>query len=97
MSGSLDQSLDDIIKSRRATGGRGGRGRKVTTRATNGAVAAPVGGVKKNIGKKAVKPTKQIVQPVAAKKGGEYKVLVSKLVRLSPDGQICCTYANACP
>ncbi|KAG0645922.1 RNA-annealing mlo3 [Hyphodiscus hymeniophilus] len=80
MSGKLDQSLDDILKtSRRSTpkGARGRGGRRVG-RGGRAAVAAPVGGVKKT-----TKPAKgsALTVPTGPSGRGESKVQVSNLPR----------------
>ncbi len=74
--GKLDQSLDDILKTRSSTrrgrGARRGAGRPSTSQ-------APVGGVNK--------PTRQNKQnkavpsaPAASRGGGESKIMISNLV-----------------
>ncbi|KAI9810674.1 MAG: hypothetical protein M1827_006133 [Pycnora praestabilis] len=86
MSGKLDQSLDEILSTRRnAARGRGaGRGRGRPRRApnpvkSNGAsVAAPVGGVKKNT-KPARGSGKAAVPTGPAGRSGEGKIMVSNL------------------
>jgi len=70
----LDQSLDDILKTRRDNRPRGGkrarRGKK------DGAPAAPVGGVKK-----ATKPAKAAKPvPTGPSSNGDHKIIVSNLV-----------------
>ncbi|KAH6679249.1 putative mRNA export protein mlo3 [Halenospora varia] len=77
MSGKLDQSLDEILSTRRSSArGRGRGGRRVSSRTTKAAPAAPVGGVKKN--PKTGKSNKAI--PTGPSGGnGESKILVSNL------------------
>lgn len=81
MSGKLDQSLDEILSTRR-TAARRGRGRRAPMPGKSNAAtaAAPVGGVKKTTrttraGGKATIPT----GPAAG--SGESKIIVSNLVR----------------
>jgi THO complex subunit 4 len=81
MSGKLDQSLDDILKTSRRSvpkGGRG-RGRKVTRPGRPTAAAPPVGGVKK-----ATKQAKGAVKGVPTGPAGNYesKIQVSNLVSI---------------
>ena len=85
MSGKLDQSLDEILSSRRKTSRRGGarvaKGGKV-----GGAVSAPAGGIKKS--------TKQVKSAAKAAPTGptptakESKIVVSGLVSL-PSLHVC--------
>ena len=78
MASKLDQSLDEILTTRKA-GARRGQGRRAVTGARN---AAPAGGIKKN----ATPPTRSsgrisnaAVQPVV---GGDSKIIVSNLVSI---------------
>lgn len=78
MSEKLDQSLDEILNTRRKTARRGGRGgRRVPNPAK--ATVAPVGGIKKN-----TKVTRGIVKngvPSGPSAGsGDSKIIVSNLV-----------------
>lgn len=88
-SGKLDQSLDDILKTERRTGGlkvgRGRGGRRGGTRNTAAAVA-PVGGIKKNA--KQAKSTAAIPTGPAIVSS---KVQISNLVSIS--AAILSTYA----
>ncbi|MCJ1231304.1 hypothetical protein MMC12_007981 [Toensbergia leucococca] len=77
MSGKLDQSLDEILSSRRQTARRGGRGRRAPN-PTRTSVAAPVGGIKKNT-KVAKGFAKSAVPTGPAAGNGESKVIVSNL------------------
>lgn len=86
MSDRLDQSLDQILASRRATGtrgrGRGGR-RAVSTRTTT---AAPAGGVQKKT-RAAAKPAAKASTNgvgVSGATGIDTKIIVSNLVRYLP-------------
>lgn len=81
MSGKLDQSLDDIMKDTKPSGGRrGGRfsrprsSRRAATKA-KAAIAAPTGGVQKNT-KAAPKST---ATTLTAPTSGESKIIVSGL------------------
>lgn len=84
MSGKLDQSLDDILKTRKQSGGRPAR-RAAAAKAT--AAVAPVGGVKKNT--KAARPIGKIGAIPSASAPGESKIIVSNLVSPVRDGNIC--------
>jgi len=76
MSGKLDQSLDEIVSTQRAAGGR----RRSTRRRTGRiATAAPVGGVKKSTKQSNAAATKQ-APTKAAGSAGISKVVVSNLV-----------------
>jgi len=80
MSGKLDQSLDDIVKTRRQTTRRPGRGRGASngTRAAT-STAAPAAGVSK--GARNAKPSMRGGRPVVPISGsGESKIIVSGLV-----------------
>ena len=80
MSGKLDQSLDEILSSRRKTAGRGGRGGRRVGNGTKAAAAAPVGGIRKNTRGAKTAPAKIPSGPAAG--SGESKIIVSNLVRL---------------
>jgi len=82
MSGKLDQSLDDIMKDTKPAGGAR-RGRNPRIRAprhaatkAKAAIAAPTGGVRKN-----VKPTapKSTMQTLTGNLTGDSKIIVSNL------------------
>jgi len=80
MSARLDKSLDEIISTRRTSGAKGNnRGRRVSRPGQTGkpAVAAPVGGIKKNpkTTKAAVKTT-----PTGPAGGREGRILVTGFV-----------------
>lgn len=80
MSGKLDQSLDEILSTRRkTTTGRGrGRGRRVGNAGRT--TAAPAGGIQKN--SKAVKAITKAMVPNGPAAGiGDSKIIVSNLVR----------------
>jgi hypothetical protein len=79
MSGKLDQSLDEILTTRRRSGPRGGRaGGRAGAGARGRVVSAPVGGVKKATKATPARATKPVVPTGPA--GGESKVIVSGLV-----------------
>ena len=81
MSGKLDQSLDEILSTRRKTAGRRGRGGRRLGTGTKATTAAPAGGVQKNTrGAKAA--PKSAVPSGPAAGNGESKIIVSNLVRL---------------
>lgn len=83
MSGKLDQSLDEILSTRRKTAGRrGGRGGRRAGNGTKAATAAPVGGIQKNSRSAKVAPAKSAVPSGPAAGNGESKIIVSNLVRL---------------
>jgi len=82
MSGKLDQSLDDIVKTQRTGNGRRERGgrRSAAGGATRPATAAPAGGVAKT-----ARPPKGPRAPAAKTSAvvpatGESKIIVSGLV-----------------
>lgn len=81
MSGKLDQSLDQILNTRRSSARRGRGGRRAPN-STKIHVAVPVGGIKKN-----TKPTKgagrATVPSGPAAGNGESKIIVSNMVRTS--------------
>ncbi len=83
MSGKLDQSLDEILSTRRQTARRGrGRRAPVAGRANGATASAPVGGIKKT-----TKPTrtsgKASVPTGPAGGSGESKIIVSNLVSMA--------------
>lgn len=77
MSGKLDQSLDDILSTRRKAGGRRGRGRRVPNggRVTT---AVPVGGIQKSA--KTGRGVPKVVPNGPAAGSGDSKIIVSNLV-----------------
>ena len=76
MAGKLDQSLDEILSTRRTAGrGRGRAGR----RAASGR-AVPTGGIQKNI-KTTGKAAGKVTAPISST--GDSKIIVSNLVGLS--------------
>ena len=77
MSGKLDQSLDEILSTRRKTVGRRGRGRRVPN-ATRVTTAAPAGGIQKNTKAKAT--AKSVATNGAMPAVGDSKIIVSNLV-----------------
>lgn len=81
MSGKLDQSLDDILKTSRRSAPKGGRGRgrRVSRPGRPAAAAPPVGGVKKTA--KQVKGAVKAV-PTGPSGGGDSKIQVSNLVSI---------------
>ena len=80
MSGKLDQSLDEILSTRRKTAGRRGRGvRRAGTAKV--ATAAPVGGIQKTTRGAKTAPVKSAVPSGPAAGSGESKIIVSNLVR----------------
>jgi THO complex subunit 4 len=81
MSGKLDQSLDEILSTRRKAN-RGRRPHK-PAKASGAVISAPVGGIKKSV-KSARSATKGVpTGPSATPK--ESKIIVTGLVRLLPD------------
>ena len=75
MAGKLDQSLDEILSTRRTAGrGRGRAGRRTVNGRT-----APAGGIQKNTAKTATKVAGKSTGTVPA--GGDSKIIVSNLVR----------------
>lgn len=90
--GKLDQSLDDILKTRR-TSGRRGRGTRRSGAGRPTASEAPVGGVHKAT--KQTKQTKSIPTGPAAGSSGESKILISNLVRAQQFVQFAATHANS--
>ena len=81
MSENLDRSLNEIITSKRVPGRRGRGGRRGAHSART-AVAAPVGGIKKNT-KPARGGVKAAVPSGPAAGNGDSKIIVSNLVRVS--------------
>lgn len=85
MSGKLDQSLDEILSTRRKTAGRrGGRGGRRVGTGTKAVTAAPTGGIQKNTRGAKVASAKSTVPSGPAAGNGESKVIVSNLVRVLP-------------
>jgi hypothetical protein len=80
MSGKLDQSLDEILSSTRRTASRGGKTAvaRRRSRTSKPAVAAPVGGVKKN--PKGAKAAVKAIPTGPSGGSGESKIMVSNLV-----------------
>ena len=78
MSSKLDQSLEDILSTRRKTAGRRGRGRRVPN-GTRVTTAAPSGGIQKSA-KGAKATTKAAVPSGPAAGSGDSKIIVSNLV-----------------
>ena len=80
MSGKLDQSLDEILSTRRQSARGRGRARRAPTSArTNGATAAaPVGGIKKN--SKVTRGGTKAAVPSGPATTGDSKIIVSNLV-----------------
>lgn len=75
MSGKLDQSLDEIVSSRRAAGRGRGRGPRRVGK------AAPVGGIQKNTRTAATKAAAVKVAAATPAAGNDQKIIVSNLVR----------------
>lgn len=79
MSGKLDQSLDDILSTRRRSAGPRRRSQRQTTGNGRPAATAPVGGVQKTS-----KNSRTAVNKPAASKAtphtGDSKIIVSNLV-----------------
>ena len=83
MSGKLDQSLDEILKTARPGGrrGRGGRGGRRIANTTRTTATAPVGGVQKNVSKQT--RTKNVPVPSGpALANRESKVIISNFVSM---------------
>lgn len=96
MSGKLDQSLDEILNTRRegARRARGRGGRRVPNPARK-STATPVDGVKKNT--RIAKPVAKPAVPNGSAAGhGESKIIVNNLVNLHINGNID-PYANNTP
>lgn len=79
MSGKLDQSLDDIVGTRRKTGGRRGRGGRRAANGTRATNAAPTGGIQK--GAKTGRGAPKVIPSGPAAGSGDSKIIVSNLVR----------------
>lgn len=80
MSGKLDQSLDEILSTRRSSARRG-RGRRApnTGKAHGVTTAAPVGGIRKTT--RPTRPNAKATIPTGPAGGnGESKIIVSNLV-----------------
>lgn len=82
MSGKLDQSLDEILSSRRHSARRVGRGANRNTNTSKRNVAPPVGGVKKNqtTTRNVRGAGRQVVPSRPADGTGVSKIIVSNLV-----------------
>lgn len=81
MSGKLDQSLDEILSSRRHSARRGGRGANRNTNTSKRTVAPPVGGIKKNHATRNARGAgRQVVPSGPADGAGASKIIVSNLV-----------------
>lgn len=82
MSGKLDQSLDEILSSRRHSARRGGRGPNRHTNTNRRTVAPPVGGIKKNHAttRNVRGAGRQVVPSGPADGVGASKIIVSNLV-----------------
>ena len=79
MSAKLDQSLDEILSTRKTPRGRGRGRRAPNTARTNGAAAAPVGGIQKTA--RSTRGSARAAAPTGPTAGsGESKVIVSNLV-----------------
>ena len=78
MSAKLDQSLDEIVSSRRTTTRGRGRGRRVGTR------AAPAGGIQKNTRAATTKAAAVKVAATTPVSGADQKIIVSNLVSNYP-------------
>lgn len=87
MSGKLDQSLDQILSTRRSSARRGRGGRR-TPNPAKAHVTAPVGGIKKNT--KLTKGAGRAMVPSGPAAGnGESKIIVSNMVRTSQSSYSC--------
>lgn len=82
MSGKLDQSLDEILSTRRKTAGRRGRAGRRVGNGTKTATVTSVGGIQKNTRGAKTAPAKAAVPSGPAAGSGESKIIVSNLVRL---------------
>lgn len=79
MSVKLDQSLDEILSSRRQTARRGGRGGRRAANSDRASAVAPVGGVKKTT--RTTRGSARAVVPSGPASGtGDSKIIVSNLV-----------------
>ena len=85
MSGKLDQSLDEILSTRRKTAGRRGRGGRRVGHGTKTATAAPVGGIQKSTRGAKTAPAKGAVPSGPTAGSGESKIIVSNFVRFPRD------------
>lgn len=85
MSGKLDQSLDEILSSRRHSARRGGRGAYRHTNTNRRTVAPPVGGIKKNHAttRNTRGAGRQVVPSGPADGVGASKIIVSNLVSIT--------------
>lgn len=83
MSGKLDQSLDEILSNQRRSATRGNRrgSRRASHPGKTAAVAAPVGGVKKNV--KTAKGAGKAIPTGPSAGSGESKIVVSGMVSIS--------------
>ena len=79
MSEKLDQSLDEILSTRRHSARRGGRGGRRTTNPAKATATAPVGGIKKST-KTARGNVRAVVPSGPAAGNGDSKIIVSNLV-----------------
>lgn len=80
MSGKLDQSLDEILTTRRRSNGPRRRSQRQATTTGRPTVAAPVGGVQKNP-RNARAPANKPTPAKAAPHTGDSKIIVNNLVR----------------
>ena len=80
MASKLDQSLDEILTTRKAGTRRGGRGRRAVTGTRN----APSGGIKKNTAAPSRSSGRINSNAVPAPVGKDSKIIVSNLVSLTP-------------
>lgn len=78
MSGKLDQSLDDIVSTRRKTGGRRGRGGRRVPSGGRVTSAAPAGGIQKGV--KNSRGASKVIPSGPAAGSGDSKIIVSNLV-----------------
>ena len=84
MSEKLDQSLDEILSTRRKTARRGGRGGRRAPNPAN-ATVAPIGGIKKNT--RVTRGTVKTGVPSGPAAGsGDSKIIVSNLVCIIAPG-----------
>ncbi|CAD6576518.1 MAG: argininosuccinate synthetase [Alectoria sarmentosa] len=79
MSGKLDQSLDEILSTRRKTAGRRGRAGRRVGNGTKAATATPAGGIHKNTRGAKTAPAKGAVPSGPAAGSGESKIIVGNL------------------
>ena len=80
MASKLDQSLDEILTTRKAGARRGGRGRRAVTGNRN----APSGGVKKNTAAPTRSSGRTNSTAALVPAGKDSKIIVSNLVSSSP-------------